>query len=102
MSSMVNLAQKEVVRNEILEMAQQSEPVGASLQVLRAGLRKIGIDIGEQELQQQVGYLEGKNLLGVERLKNARLGIDRTIVHITSAGTDVLEGNADAVGISCD
>ncbi len=100
MNNLTDLAEKEVFRKEILEMAAQSEPVGASLQVLAAGLRKMGINAGEEELERQAAYLEGKGLLHVERLKNARLGISRVVAHITPAGTDVLEGNAEAVGIS--
>lgn len=100
MSNLADLAQKEVIRNEILEMAAQSEPVGASLQVLRAGLKKMGIDASETDLERQVCYLEGKGLLRVERLKNARLGISRVVAHITPSGTDVLEGNTEVPGIS--
>ncbi len=101
MSNMVDLAQKEVIRNEILEMAGQSEPVGASLQVLRAGFKKMGIDASEADLVIQVGYLEGKGLLRVDKIKNDRLGISRMVAHITPTGTDVLEGNAEVPGISC-
>lgn len=101
MSNLTDLAQKEVIRNEILEMVAQSEPVGASLQVLRAGLKKMDIDASEADLERQVCYLEGKGLLRVERLKNARLGISRVVAHITPTGTDVLEGNAEVSGINC-
>lgn len=81
-------------------MAGQSEPVGTSLQVLRAGLKKMGMDVSEADLEKQICYLEGKGLLHVERLKNERLCIDRTVAHITPAGTDVLEGNGQVTGIS--
>lgn len=100
MSKLVELAEKEVIRNEILGMVGQSEPVGASLQVLRAGLKKMGVDVSEADLEKQVCYLEGKGLLHVERIKNTRLGLNRMVAHITPAGTDVLEGNAEATGIS--
>lgn len=100
MSKLTELAEKEVIRNEILEMVRQSEPVGASLQVLRAGLKKMGMDVSEADLEKQVCYLEGKGLLYVERLKNARLCISRTVAHITPTGTDVLEGNAEVTGVS--
>lgn len=100
MSNLMDLAQKEVIRDEILKMAEQSEPVGASLQVLQAGLRKMNMATDRKELEKQVCYLEGKGLLWVERLKNERLGINRIVAHITPAGTDVLEGNADVSGIS--
>ena len=35
MSELIKQAQREVLRDEILKLAAQSEPVGASLQVLR-------------------------------------------------------------------
>lgn len=98
MSKLVELAEKEVIRGEILEMVGQAEPVGASLQVLRAGLKKMGMDVSEADLEKQVCYLEGKGLLYVERIKNTRLGLNRMVAHITPAGTDVLEGNAEATG----
>ena len=101
MSELIKQAQREVLRDEILKLAAQSEPVGASLQVLRAGLKKLDIDVSEVELATQMNYLEGKGLLYVERLKNPRLHIERTVAHITPAGTDVLEGNWAAAGISC-
>lgn len=101
MSELIDQAQREVFRNEILKLVKQSEPVGTSLQVLRAGLKKLDMDVDETELTAQVNYLEGKRLLYVERLRNDRLGIRRTVAHITPAGTDVLEGNAEASGISC-
>lgn len=100
MSELIRQAQREVLRDEILKMAAEAEPAGASLQVLRAGLKKLDIDVGEAELETQVRYLEGKDHLYVERLRNERLGIKRTVAHITPAGTDVLEGNGAAAGIS--
>lgn len=100
MSNLTDLAQKEVIRNEILKMASQSEPVGASLQVLRACLKKTGIYVSEADVEKQVCYLEGKGLLQVERIENDRLGISRMVAHITSTGTDVLEGNVETAGIS--
>lgn len=101
MSELIKQAQREVLREEILKMAAQSEPIGTSLQVLRAGLKKLDMDVSETELTTQVNYLEGKGLLHVERLRNDRLGIKRTVAHITPAGTDVLEGNGAVSGVSC-
>ena len=102
MSSMVETAEKEMIRNEILKMCDTVGAQGASEQVIRAGLRKLGIQLSEENISKQVAYLEGKNLVSVERIDNARLGINRSIVKITSLGMDVLEGNAAASGISTD
>ncbi len=102
MSSMVELAEKEMIRNEILKMCDTVGAQGASEQVIRAGLRKLGIHLNEDEVSKQVAYLEGKNLVKVDRIDNVRLGINRAIVKITSLGMDVLEGNADMSGIAAD
>ncbi len=101
MSELIKQAQREVLREEILKMTAEAEPIGTSLQVLRAGLKKLDMDVPEAELETQVHYLEGKGFLHVERLRNDRLGIKRTVAHITPAGTDVLEGNGAAFEISC-
>ncbi|MCX4270813.1 MAG: hypothetical protein OSJ71_00975 [Acetatifactor sp.] len=101
MSELTEQAQREVLREEILKMTAEAEPIGTSLQVLRAGLKKLDMDVSEAELETQVNYLEGKGLLHVERLRNDRLGIKRTVAHITPAGTDVLEGNGVVSGVSC-
>ena len=101
MSNLIDQAQREVLREEILKMVQQSEPVGASSQVLRAGLKKLDMDVSETELATQVNYLDGKGLLFVERIRNERLGIRRMVAHITPTGTDVLEGNGSVSGVSC-
>lgn len=100
MSSLVNVAEKEVMRNEILKIFQEAAPQGASIQVLRAGLKKMGLATTEDEVEKQVSYLEGKQLLQVERVGNERLGIRRTVAFITSTGIDVLEGNDTSVGIA--
>ena len=102
MSSMIETAQKEMVRNEILKMCDTVGAQGASEQVLRAGLRKLGIQLSEGDISKQVAYLEGKSLVTVDRIDNARLGINRSIVKITPAGMDVLEGNADVLGVAAD
>lgn len=102
MSSMVETAEKEMIRNEILKMCDTVGTQGASEQVIRAGLKKLGILLDEGEVSKQVAYLEGKNLVKVDRIDNARIGIRRAIVKITPQGMDVLEGNADVSGIAAD
>lgn len=100
MSNMAELAEKEVIRSEILKICSEAAPAGASVQVLRAGLRKMGFLCGETEVEKQIFYLEGKGFLTTQRIHNEQLDIRRTIASITSLGTDFLEGNAAASGIA--
>lgn len=102
MSSMMETAEKEIIRNEILKMCDLAGAQGASEQVLRAGLKKLGISSTAEVVERQVGYLEGKGLVELAEVHNERLQIRRTIVRITPLGMDVLEGNADASGIAAD
>lgn len=100
MSSMINMAEKEIIRNELLKMCDMAGSDGASVQLLRAGLKKMGISLKLEETEKQVRYLEDKQLVKLERVDNERLDIHRTIVKITAQGMDVLEGNAEASGIA--
>ena len=100
MSSLMETAEKEVMRNEILKMCQEAAPQGASVQVVRAGLKKMGIKVTDADVEKQFTYLEGKKLLRIQRIENDVLGINRVVASITSEGTDLLDGNASAVGIA--
>lgn len=99
MSKMVDLAEKEIMRTEVLEICQQSVPVGADEKVIKAALRKCGHDVTEQEVQSTLYYLQSKGLLELQPVENRALGIKRTIARITGKGIDCLEGNAEVIGI---
>ena len=66
MNEILNVAGKEIVRREIMELCREAEPYGAGTPVLKAALRKTGHDLTDQELMRQVGYLEGKGLVHKE------------------------------------
>lgn len=102
MSSMIETAKKENIRNELLKMCDLAGTQGASEQVLRAGLKKIGICSTVEEVERQIRYLAGKGLLELEKVENERLQIRRSIARITPLGMDVLEGNAEISGIAAD
>lgn len=102
MSSMIDTAQKEIVRNELLKMCDMAGSEGASEQLLRAGLKKMGISLTPEEIKKQISYLEDKKLVTLERLDNERLNIHRVVAKITALGMDVLEGNAEAAGIAAE
>ena len=66
MNEILNVAGKEIVRREIMELCREAEPYGAGTPVLKAALRKTGHDLTDQELMRQVDYLEGKGLVHKE------------------------------------
>lgn len=100
MSSVMDTAEKEVIRREILELCRETQPYGAGLPALKAALRKSDYDVSDKELLTHVEYLKGKSLIRTEEVANRRLGICRVIVHLTPEGTDYLDGNGqDIVGV---
>lgn len=100
MNEVMNTAELEIIRKEILDLCQQTAPYGAGIPVLKAALRKCGYDLTEQELQRQVDYLTGKGLVKKEKVENQRLHINRQIIFLTPEGMDYLEGNGpDITGV---
>ncbi len=100
MSRVMDTAEKEVIRREILELCRETQPYGAGLQVLKAALRKSDYDVGDKELLTHVEYLKGKGLIRTEEVASRRLEICRVIVHLTPEGMDYLDGNGqDIVGV---
>ncbi len=98
MGDMVKLAEKEIMRGELLRLCREAAPIGCSTQVLGAALRKAGLDT--EEMDKELYYLKGKGLLQREHTENRRLGISRDIYFITAAGMDYLDGNGlDLPGI---
>lgn len=95
--SSIQTAEKEAIRQEILEMLSMSGADGAGEKVLRAALKKTGYELTEEEVLRQICYLQEKGLVRAVEVKNPRLGIRRTIAYITAAGTDYLEGNGGEI-----
>ena len=48
MNEILNVAGKEIVRREIMELCREAEPYGAGTPVLKAALRKTGHDLTEE------------------------------------------------------
>lgn len=100
MSKLMDTAEHEELRMEILELCREAQPYGTNPNVLRAALRKGGYDLPERELLTQIDYLKGKGLVETQEVRNRRLDIRRLIVRLTPAGTDCLEGNGpDIIGV---
>ncbi len=100
MSNIVDTAEREVIRAEILSTCQMTGQGGADTKVLKSILKKAGYDLTEEDVKEQVHYLKLKELVTVRDINNRQLGISRTLVGITALGIDYLEGNAgDIPGI---
>mgnify|MGYP002424690732 CR=1 FL=1 len=97
MGNIINTAECEEIRKEILELCRQAAPCGAGIPVLKAALRKCGYDLTERELAVQAGYLEGKGLVRQDIVENRSLAIKRCIVSLTPEGMDYLEGNGPEI-----
>lgn len=91
MGNMVKLAEREIMRGEILRLCREAAPVGCSPQVLNSALGKLGLDT--EELSKELFYLKEKGMLKAEHTENKRLGISRDIYFITAEGMDYLDGN---------
>lgn len=100
MGNVMNAAENEVIRREILELCRQAAPYGAGTPVLKAALRKSEYELTEQELLTQIEYLKDKGLVKTQEVQNRRLNIDRLIVSLTPEGIDYLDGNGpDITGV---
>ena len=97
MSNMIETAEKEIIRAEILSLCSMAAPDGASTKVVMAALKKSGYRITEEELDRQASYLKEKGLIETDCLDNDRLGIHRKVLRITASGTDYLEGNGGSI-----
>lgn len=94
MSNVLDTAEKEVIRAEILGTCGMAGQGGADTKVLKAVLKKAGYDLDEESVKEQAHYLELKGLVSLRDINNRQLGIRRTLVSITALGIDYIEGNA--------
>ncbi len=100
MGKLMETAEIEVLRGEILGLCRMAEPYGAGIPVMKAALRKSGYEVDERELRTQIEYLQGKGLVRTDEVSNRRLELQRLIVHLTPEGMDYLDGNSpDIVGV---
>lgn len=100
MSNIMDAAENEVIRREILELCRQTQPYGAGLPILKAALRKSEYEVSDKELLTHVEYLKGKGLIQTQEVSNRRLELHRVIVQLTPEGMDYLDGNGpDIAGV---
>lgn len=96
MGKLVALAEKEIVRKEILMLCQEAGELGCSQEVLNAALKKYGFESG-YDLNTEIMYLEEKGLVSVRTINNIRLDIKRKVIRITAKGIDYLDGNGEDI-----
>lgn len=97
MSDMVQVAEKEIMRKEILTLCSAASVNGCSMQVLTAALKKSGYNADQAAVERECAYLADKGLIRTQTVGNARLGVQRKIAWITAAGTDYLDCNTGAI-----
>lgn len=78
MSDLVGLAEKEILRKEIMQLCNTAGEAGCSTQVLVAAVGKLGLDASRME--KELYYLQEKKMIRKERVENKRLGICRTFI----------------------
>lgn len=84
----MNAQQKQIVREQILLALQSAAPVTLPTGTLQSGLRIVGFDLSEKEVEYELEYLQGKELV---RMKRAALSRNIRRWGLTSAGIDYLE-----------
>lgn len=99
MSKLVELAEKEITRNGILEVLEECGSDGASVELVTKCLTKAGIKCDTEEVRRECSYLKGKGLVEIEHVENKVLKISRDIIRITSAGMDVVDGTVILEGL---
>lgn len=99
MSKLVELAEKEIMRKDILEVLEECEDAGASEELITKSLARIGHNSSVDEVKRECSYLKGKGLIEITHIENKVLGISRNVIKITSAGMDVLDGASTVEGV---
>ncbi|MEE1517272.1 MAG: hypothetical protein UF228_06710 [Lachnospiraceae bacterium] len=99
MSKLVSLAEKEIMRKNILEVLEECEQEGASEELIAKCLVRIGHSCTVEEVKRECTYLKGKGLVEINHVENKTLGISRNVVKVTSNGMDVLDGTSVVEGV---
>lgn len=98
-NKVMELAEKEILRQSILEITEQSGTDGASNILIKKALSKTGLKPSDEQLKREISYLQDKGLVSVKHIKNSVLGIERDVIRLTSKGMDVLDGAMEESGI---
>lgn len=98
-SKVVDVAERQILRKDILSILAETDEQGATTKVLKAVLLKFGYSVSDLSVNLELKYLAGKDLVRMEIVANQALGIKREVAHITSKGIDLLEGTIMVEGI---
>ena len=99
MSKLTELAEKEIMRKNILEVLEECDDEGASEELITKCLARIGHSCTIDEVKRECSYLKGKELVEINHIENKTLGISRNVIKITSKGIDVLDGTSTVEGM---
>lgn len=99
MSKLTDVAERQILRKEILNILAETDEQGATSKLLQVVLKKQGYEVKDLTIGLELKYLEGKALAQKKPVSNPALGIKKEIWHITSKGIDFLEGTIQVEGI---
>lgn len=99
MSKVIEVAERQILRKEILQILAETDEQGATPQVIRLVLGKQGQSVSDVAIGLELKYLAGKGLVETQVIANKALGLRREVAHITSKGIDLLEGTVQVEGI---
>lgn len=99
MSNLLKTMEKQVLRNQLLELLQEAGPDGANEKVIGMAMQRAGFKVEAAELRESLYYLEKKGLVWVAKCDNKALGIHMDVYVITPDGIDALEGTLEVPGI---
>lgn len=102
MSNLIKIVEKQIVRQQILEILSEAGAEGLNEKIIHLAIKKAGYEISCTLLKDALYYLTEKGLIAVRNLRNKRASIDMDIYRITAKGIDVIEGTEEASGIGED
>lgn len=98
-NKLIELAEKEILRKNILEILEECGDEGASEELISKCVSRAGIKCDTESIKKECEYLKGKGLVNINHVDNKVLGIKRNIMTITSAGVDILDGTNAVEGV---
>lgn len=79
------------LRKNILEILESSYPEQVGTKTMEIIMQDAGFEVNAKKIDKEVSYLKEKGYVATEVLGNKEVGIQRTLVKLTSDGIDFLE-----------
>lgn len=92
-SRMMEMAEREIVQDTLLEALEETGSMGMSLQVIEQLLKHQGVDT--KKAKEVLWYMESKGWVIHKDYSNERQGVSRIIYFITAKGIDHLDGKEE-------